>query len=250
MKVVKSDKLRGGRTQSCGCVARERIANLNKGKSLVADLKGRRFGRLTVLEFSHLSDDRKRTYWKCKCDCGNEIITRADGIKSGHTNSCGCYNKDILQNAGWNITHGLSHSRVYGIWRNMKARCYNDKSISYEYYGKKGITVCDEWLGKGGFKNFYDWSMENGYRDDLTIDRKDNDKGYSPDNCRWVAYKEQANNKSTNVCIEYNGETNTISEWADKCGLEYSCLLYRLHSGWDIEKALTTPSRKRTKNNE
>ena len=133
--------------------------------------------------------------------------------------------------------HGMSHSRLYRIWNSMRQRCENPKAISYKYYGGKGIFVCDEWKE---FKNFLAWALNNGYADNLTIDRKDSDGNYEPSNCKWATYKEQQNNTSYNRLYTHNGETLNIMQWAEKTGMSPNMLYKRLLRGWSIEKALTT----------
>ena len=125
------------------------------------------------------------------------------------------------------------------IWRAMKERCYNSKCEAYHNYGGRGIIVCDEWLHN--FKAFYDWSITNGYRDDLTIDRIDVNGNYEPSNCRWVTRLTQANNQRTNHLITYKGETHTMAEWAKIKHISYGALRQRLYRKWSIEKALNTP---------
>ena len=231
-------------TKSCGCVSLERIRNLNKGKSLKKDITGQKFGKLTVIGFSHR--DGTRVYWKCLCECGNEIITRGDGLKNGHTVSCGCYNKEMLKNSIHNIKHGHSGTRLHGIWFGMKERCYREECDQYPNYGARGITICPEWLGKHGAENFIKWAFENGYDEkadfgQCTIERIDNDKGYSPENCRWATAKEQGNNKRNNRYITYNGETKTLTQWCEYYGLCYNTVKRRIYRGWDIEDAFFRP---------
>lgn len=134
--------------------------------------------------------------------------------------------------------HGMSNTRLYGIWRAMRHRCYNPKHASYKNYGAKGVCVCEEW--KNSFLAFQEWALANGYSDTLTIDRIDSHKGYCPENCRWATYKEQNNNTSKNVFLSYGGETYTVKQWADKTGLSANMLYKRLYRGWDIPKILTT----------
>jgi hypothetical protein len=133
--------------------------------------------------------------------------------------------------------------RIYTTWKNMIRRCYNKDHTSYKYYGGKGITVCAEWQE---FEPFYEWAIGSGYSDNLTIDRIDNNDNYKPQNCRWVTPKEQANNRSTNRCITFNGEAKTVAEWADGLGISFQSLDARLRSGnWSVEEALTTPAKTR-----
>lgn len=137
-----------------------------------------------------------------------------------------------------NYKHGLYKTRLYGIWKNMKTRCYCKTYKLYEYYGKRGITVCDEW--KNDFQSFYDWSMSNGYKDDLSIDRIDNEGNYDPSNCRWATKSEQAENRRNCIYISFHGKTQTISKWSKELGINRMTLKSRLDRGWDIEKAFTT----------
>lgn len=137
-----------------------------------------------------------------------------------------------------NYKHGMRHTRIYDIWRSMRQRCSNPKCINYHNYGGKGVSVCREW--NESFEAFYKWAMDNGYNDELTIDRIDVNKDYDPTNCRWVTYKEQANNKTNNRIIEFKGESRTIAEWADITGIKKATIWARLQKGWNVERALTT----------
>ena len=172
------------------------------------DLTGQRYGRLVVLHEAEpiIGDDGKTIRrWLCKCDCGNETIVRHSGLRSGKTQSCGCLHREIVGNL--HKTHGLSqgNKRLYKIWKEMRSRCSNPKNASYPKYGGKGIKVCKEWNER--FVPFYEWSIANGYREDiaesgrnrLSIDRINNDGDYSPENCRWVTDDIQANNKSDSI---------------------------------------------------
>lgn len=137
------------------------------------------------------------------------------------------------------IKHGLTGTRIYRIWSNMKRRCFNPNAEHYNRYGGRGITVCDEW--KNDFMSFYNWSMENGYQEDLTIDRIDNDGNYEPLNCRWATNKEQENNRgSFNINVTYKGKTQTLMQWSEEIGIPFPTLRYRIvDSNWPIEDAFT-----------
>ena len=140
-----------------------------------------------------------------------------------------------------NPIHGMVGTRVYRIWGKMKERCYNRNHDAYKNYGGRGITVCDEWQR---FKPFCEWAMANGYADNLTLDRKDNDKGYSPENCRWVTMNEQENNRRNNRIITFHGESLTVSQWAERNSISPSTLYSRIYIyGWDFERAISTPPR-------
>lgn len=128
------------------------------------------------------------------------------------------------------VDHGLNHTRLYSIWNSMKTRCSNPNNISYKYYGAKGIAVCETW--SSSFMNFYNWAIENGYRDDLTIDRIDCRKGYSPENCRWATVKEQRRNRAGyNHLLTYDGRTQCVAAWAEELGINSSTLYTSLRKG-------------------
>ena len=132
----------------------------------------------------------------------------------------------------------MTDTRLYGVWCAIKRRCYNKNTAHYADYGGRGISMCDEW--KNDFQIFYDWPISHGYSQGLSIDRKDNDGNYCPENCRWVGCDVQANNRRSNRNLTYNGETHNITEWAKIIGKSPKTLFNRLYSGWDTERILTT----------
>ena len=194
-------------------------------------LIGKHIGLLTILSIQRKSG---RTLCDCMCDCGNRHIVRKDHLLSGKIVSCGCYQNAIRGKSS--VTHGMSQTRLYKIWKGMINRCRYDVFTNYK---GRGITVCDEWQS---FETFYEWAMTHGYRDDLSIDRIDNNGDYSPLNCRWANRKEQALNRRSNAFITCNGVTRHISEWDKDIGAAKSGRVRtRLNAGWSVEKAVTIP---------
>lgn len=207
---------------------------------MAKDLSGKCFGRLTALKLDR-RDEKSNSYWLCKCECGKEVVVLIGSLTSGNTKSCGCYreeqsNKALIERS---TTHGETGTRLYNIWRTMKARCGNPKFIGYEYYGGKGITVCDEW--SNSYEVFRDWSLNNGYGEHLTIDRKDNDLGYMPVNCRWATYQQQAKNRTNSTLITYKGITKNLTEWANILDVNDTTLGERIRMDWSIKETFETP---------
>lgn len=202
------------------------------------DLTGQRFGKLVVIE--RYGSHKGHSQWKCKCDCGNYSIVTTGNLNSGHSKTCGCSYYESK-----NIKHGLRHTRLYGVWLNIKRRCYLETKPDYERYGGRGIKMCDDW--KNDFASFYEWAYKNGYDEnasymECTLDRINTDKDYSPDNCRWVSNKVQQNNKRNNIILSYKGETKTLSIWAEELDLPYKTLYSRLkYRKWSVEEAFERP---------
>lgn len=204
----------------------------------LSDITGQNFGRWTVIECAGRGKHGELQY-KCRCRCGTERILRRSSLTSGNSKSCGCLARDVSREK--ETTHGASGTRLYRIWAGIIQRCCNSRErYEWEKYGGRGISICDEW--RNSFETFRRWALDNGYSENLSIDRIDVNKGYCPENCRWATVYEQNNNKRTSRKITFCGETGTIREFSDRYGLDYSCLYARLKSGWTIEKALLTPS--------
>lgn len=185
----------------------------------MVDLSNKRFGRLVVLEYAG------KTVWKCRCDCGNYKLVTAGHLKDGHTKSCGC-----LKNK-----YRAKNKRLLSIWRNMLERCDNENRRDSKYYHDKGITVCEEWRD---YKKFEEWALNNGYSDNLTIDRVDENGNYEPSNCQWITISEQQKRRSSNIWIEHNGEIKILSDWAREYGINRATLKSRLEMGYTFEGAL------------
>ena len=163
------------------------------------DLRGQRFGKLTVLR-ENGRDKRNNVLWLCRCECGNEVTVLGSNLRSERTTSCGCYNRERVVEAS--TTHGMSKTRIYSVWESMLQRAGAIKGASERdkrAYQDRGITVCDEWLV---FENFRDWALSHGYKEGLQIDRVNNDAGYCPENCRWVTPKENTNNRRNTIRLE------------------------------------------------
>lgn len=201
------------------------------------DFTGMRFGRLTVVEKA----DHGRSWWKCKCDCGNEkevVAYRLFELKS-----CGCYEKENLKKIGKNNkTHGMTDTRLYHVYSNIHDRCYNPNYKYYHRYGGRGITVCEEW--KHSFENFYKWAIESGYDEsksgkEQSLDRIDVNGNYEPSNCRWVTQKQQMHNIGRTVYMEYNGEKVPMVEFCEENGISYPAFARRrLDKGFSAEQIL------------
>ena len=201
------------------------------------NLVGKKFGKLTVLKRVE-NDKYQRTKWLCKCDCGNEVIVSANQLKRGKTKSCGCLRIEMQLKS--HTKHGLSKSRIFKIYGGMKKRCYCKTCHNYSIYGGRGIVLCEDWQL---FENFYKWAINNGYNDNLTIDRIDVNGNYEPNNCRWVTQQIQARNTRTNKFLTYNGETHCYAEWEELLGLSKGRVWDRLNRGWSIEKVLSPITR-------
>lgn len=197
------------------------------------DLTGQKFGRLTVVE--RAPNKGKRTMWFCVCDCIDKTTCVVSGcnLKSGHSKSCGCIEREKPNHK----THGMTKTRIYKEWLSMKQRCSDLKVDSYIFYGARGITVCAEWLND--FQAFCDWAMANGYSDDLTLDRIDPNGNYEPSNCRWITMKEQQNNRRSNHYITHDDRTQTAQQWGEETGISAGTILMRIRRGWSIDRALT-----------
>lgn len=200
------------------------------------DLTGQRFGKQVALEKVGSSKDGRAT-WLCRCDCGQEITTTSANLIRGHTKSCGCFRKERVTEA--HQTHGdgshINRNRLYHIWADIKNRCNSPNCRAYKNYGGRGIHVCEEWQNYSAFKQ---WAFQNGYNEELTIDRIDVNKDYSPSNCRWVSKHEQCQNKRNSRKISYNGETKTLSQWAIELRIPRTTFAHRLDDGWNIEEAM------------
>lgn len=201
---------------SCGCE-----------KRLQYDLLGEKFGKLSVIENIGLSKHREML-WKCKCDCGNETIVNSYSLRKGSTKSCGCL---CFEKRGRELK--LKHWKVISMARsNMLTRCYNEKYSLYHRYGGRGITVFEEWINDS--TAFYNWSINNGFSENLTLDRIDNDGNYEPNNCRWVTMQVQSNNRHTNRILTRNGESHTMAEWSRILKTPYSKIQKHIYSGKDF----------------
>lgn len=200
------------------------------------DLSGQRYGRLTVVEPAGTGRYGRR--WLCRCDCGRTTVAIAGPLRAGQVISCGCAQREAASAAcRMRSTHGMTRTRIYTIWRAMKARCERPGSASYHGYGARGITVCDEW--SASFEAFRDWALSNGYEENLSIDRIDVDAGYSPANCRWANPTEQANNRRSTRLITHDGMSLSLAGWARETGIKAGTIKARLLAGWSIEKALS-----------
>lgn len=202
--IVSASHLKNSSITSCGCGQKRN------------DLTGKIFGRWTVLE--RKGRVKTQQMWLCRCECGTTKEISHTSLVCGKSLSCGCYHKNEMKER--QTTHGMSKSRIYSIYYNMKRRCNNPNDKRFKDYGGRGIKICKEW--EESFTSFFQWSALNGYDETKSIDRIDNDKGYSPDNCRWTTIEFQRNNKRNTVYFEILGHKLSLKQWCDYMGWNYS----------------------------
>lgn len=181
---------------------------------------GQKFGKLTVIEPVYKND---RWLWRCRCECGNETIAWPNLLIRGKQKSCHCGKSKTFHEMKY--IHGESHTRLNNIWSGMKKRCDNKNSISYNLYGGRGIKYCKEWSEYIPFKN---WALENGYNDDMTLERIDVNGNYCPENCKWVTIDEQAKNKRNTIRLEIDGVTKCLKDWCEIYGKNYRKVYSRI----------------------
>lgn len=230
-KLLNKIKVKTGATKSCGC------------RAFQSDITGEKYNMLTAVRTSYKKNPKSSYYWWFKCDCGNEKEILKSYVIKGTVKSCGCLAKrKSAQRAKKTFTtHSQTKTETYVVWQNMKSRCSNPKSISYENYGSRGISVCDRWQE---FENFIE---DMGLRPpNRSLDRIDNDKGYFKENCRWVTVQQQSNNKRNNFLIEWCGKKLNCREWEKETGITASVIRERIKKyNWTIEKSLTTKIKER-----
>lgn len=197
------------------------------------DITGLRFNRLTAQY--RVPSAHRGTYWQCECDCGRLTVVNAGQLKNGKTKSCGCWRVETSGDKA--RVHGGRHTAEYATWGRIKERCYNPNNPRYKDYGGRGITICSEW--KDDYVRFL---ADMGPRPspEHSIDRRDNDLGYSKANCYWATHQEQNSNTRRNVLLTFNGVTLTTAEWARRTGMAHLTIRGRLHAGWTVEETLTT----------
>lgn len=203
-------------------------------KSIRIDITGKKFGRLTVLRYSYSADDGQ-AHWECRCDCGNITTPSGSVLRRGKVKSCGCLRAEV--NSYVHRTHGKNGTAEHRIWNAMLNRCRNPKSKNYKYWGGRGIKVCKRWHK---FENFLE-DMGKRPSPKHSLDRIDNNQGYSKKNCRWATTFEQNNNKRSNLIIEFRGEKRSRKEWSLITGIASATIWSRWSKGWSAEEILTTP---------
>lgn len=210
------------------------------------DITGNRYGRLKVINYAYSAKNQR--HWVCLCDCGNITLPTTNSLKKGNTTSCGCRARELTKKFNhdrrkYKMEYEKNRPVLYYTWLNMCRRCNNPKMPDYYRYGGRGIKVCDEWLD---YSTFEEWAMNSGWEKGLTLDRIDNEGNYFPENCRWATRDQQANNKRTCIFLTYNGKTQTMAQWARECGVSSTTISNRYHAGWDAERIITTPVKKKS----
>ena len=198
---------------------------------------GQKYNLLTVIEpVCYERKGKKYWYWRVKCDCGNETVVRPNAVIKGRTKTCGNYNNHKI--FPYNKSHCESHTRLHNIWCGMNNRC-NPSHLNSERYGKRGISICDEWRS---YEKFAEWARANGYKDGLSIERIDVNGNYSPENCTWITMRKQARNRRTTYWVEYQGKKMSLAEACERAKISYKEVFYRIKkAGWTFEKAISTP---------
>jgi hypothetical protein len=211
------------------------------------NITGKRFGRLIALQYMGLRNPLKKDdKWECICDCGIKVLVSGAKLRSGHTKSCGCLVADSCRDVGKSCkTHGQSYSTLYSIWQGMKKRCSRIKNSNFIWYGGRGVSICPEWKN---FENFFEWNKllgEKGYKKGLSLDRINNEMGYSPENCRWTTAVTQGRNKRNNLLVTINGETKCVAEWAEIFSINRYLVYSRIRNGWELNEGLFTPPKQK-----
>lgn len=207
------------------------------------NLTGMTFGRLQVIKRAG-SNKNKQALWLCECQCEKKtkLIVIGSDLLRGHTQSCGCLQREIVCNI--KTKHGQSFTALHNIWTNMKQRVCNKKCEAYQNYGGRGIKICDEWINS--FESFYTWATNNGYKEGLTIERKNVNGDYCPENCTWASKLTQTRNRRNTQQVYYKNELKPLSQWCDELNLPYNTIRARINTyHWSIEKAFTTPIRRK-----
>lgn len=195
------------------------------------DLTGQRFGRLVARRIAGKSNNGSML-WNCICDCGKEKIAKSHSLSSGLVDSCGCQWRE--RHTLSCVTHGRSQSALYHRWERMKSRVLNISNENFPRYGARGISICERWMR---FENFAE-DMGDSFSPELSLERMDNEKGYSPENCVWATMTTQNRNKRNNRILEYEGEQAPLAVWAERVGIKYNTLFSRINNGWSVAEAL------------
>lgn len=218
----------------------DRVMSTAQNKINIGDT----FGRLVVVGIPIYVVDscgKKRAVLLCQCECGNTAKVRPYQLTHGVAQSCGCLQREMMSKR--QTKHGEHGSQLYRKWASMRSRCNSPSHAAYADYGGRGIKVCEEWLHD--YPAFRDWAYANGFEPHLSIDRIDNDGGYSPANCRWVTATVNNRNRRNSIWITAFGETKTIADWTmdSRCTVNGSTISRRINKGWSSEAAILTPKR-------
>ena len=246
VKEYLANQLNCGDIVSCGCYIREVLNEKAQRRRKAAEIaKGTRFGRLITTGRKRITRQTKygsNYEYECICDCGKTTWVCDWNLKIGMTRSCGC----LTHEHAHNYLGGICDSKLHGVWRAMKARCNNPNSCAYRYYGARGIEVCEEW--SKSYKDFYEWAINNGYKEGLTIDRIDVNGNYCPENCRWATRAEQMDNTTRSIKVMYNGEEMTVVGLSRVTGIAYENLRRKIRDeGMTAEEAVSRTKERKIK---